>query len=28
MITLKMSPSDVRSFAPTLTQGTRLILIP
>lgn len=28
MITLKMSPSDVRSFAPTLTQGTRLILLP
>jgi hypothetical protein len=28
MITLQMSPSDVRSLNPTLIQGTRLILIP
>jgi hypothetical protein len=28
MITLTMAPSDVRSLAPTLIQGTRLILIP
>ncbi len=27
MVTLVLTPSDVRSFAPTLTEGTRLILI-
>ncbi len=27
MVTLVMSPSDVRSLAPTLTEGTKLILI-
>lgn len=27
MVTLEMSPPDVRSLAPTLTEGTRLILV-
>jgi hypothetical protein len=27
MITLRMSPADVRSLAPTLTEGTKLVLV-
>ena len=28
MVTIKLSPSDVRSLAPSLTEGSRLILMP